>query len=240
MRIAVCDDEKIARDHLVHELNIYADSLGLDLVIYQYSDGNELLEKRIEYDIVFMDYRLKDMNGLETVAILRKRNINTIVIFVSCFQEVVFDSMKVGAFRFLVKPFKRGDLYEALDSVVKIKRDEAKILLRSMDREQSLNIFEKDIIYAQADSHHVVVTTKNGSYLYAGNISAFEEELTGEYFFRTNRSYIVNFDHIANYSKKQIELTNGHKALLTASRSKDFRVRYLNHLGSQVHFRSRS
>lgn len=80
----------------------------------------ELLAADMSFDLIFMDHQMTDKNGLDTVSVLRKRNVDTTVIFVSSYKDVVFDSMKVNAFRFLVKPFEKEDLYEALDSVIKI------------------------------------------------------------------------------------------------------------------------
>ena len=45
-----------------------------------------------------------------------------------------------------------------------------------------------------------------------------------------NRSYIVNFNYIIGYSKKEIEFSNGQKALISSSKFKDFKSKYLNYL----------
>lgn len=95
------------RKTLSEELYIYADKHGLNFIIYEYSDGMELLAADMSFDLIFMDHQMTDKNGLDTVSVLRKRNVDTTVIFVSSYKDVVFDSMKVNAFRFLVKPFEK-------------------------------------------------------------------------------------------------------------------------------------
>lgn len=107
MHIAVCDDELYFRKILIKDLNTYAAEYGLELIIYEYRDGNDLLTSNISFDVIFMDYRMEERNGLDTVSVLRKRNIDTKVIFISSYKEVVFDSMKVNTFRFLVKPYNK-------------------------------------------------------------------------------------------------------------------------------------
>ena len=41
---------------------------------------------------------------------------------------------------------------------------------------------------------------------------------------------IVNFNYIIGYSKKEIEFSNGQKALISSSKFKDFKSKYLNYL----------
>ena len=214
MHIAVCDDESFFRKTLSEELYIYADKHGLNFIIYEYSDGMELLAADMSFDLIFMDHQMTDKNGLDTVSVLRKRNVDTTVIFVSSYKDVVFDSMKVNAFRFLVKPFEKEDLYEALDTV----------------NQKNITIPENEIIYAQADNIYAEVVTAQGIFLYSNKISSLVKKLNEEYFYRSNRSYIVNFNYIIGYSKKEIEFSNGQKALISSSKFKDFKSKYLNYL----------
>lgn len=230
MHIAICDDEHFFRKSLSKELYRYADELGLDFIIYEYADGMELLNADMSFDLIFMDHQMKDKNGLDTVSILRKRNVDTAVIFVSSYKDVVFDSVKVNAFRFLVKPFEKEDLYEALDSVIKNQAKTAYIVVKDTVNQKNITIPESEIIYAQADNIYAEVVTAKGTFLYSNKISLLEKELNEEYFYRTNRSYIVNFNYIISYSKKEMEFSNGQKALISSSKFKDFKSKYLNYL----------
>lgn len=201
MHIAVCDDESFFRKTLSEELYIYADKHGLNFIIYEYSDGMELLAADMSFDLIFMDHQMTDKNGLDTVSVLRKRNVDTTVIFVSSYKDVVFDSMKVNAFRFLVKPFEKEDLYEALDSVIKNLAKTAYIVVKDTVNQKNITIPENEIIYAQADNIYAEVVTAQGIFLYSNKISLLEKELNEAYFYRSNRSYIVNFNYIIMYPR---------------------------------------
>ena len=217
MHIAVCDDESFFRKTLSEELYIYADKHGLNFIIYEYSDGMELLAADMSFDLIFMDHQMTDKNGLDTVSVLRKRNVDTTVIFVSSYKDVVFDSMKVNAFRFL-------------DSVIKNLAKTAYIVVKDTVNQKNITIPENEIIYAQADNIYAEVVTAQGIFLYSNKISLLEKELNEAYFYRSNRSYIVNFNYIIGYSKKEIEFSNGQKALISSSKFKDFKSKYLNYL----------
>ena len=121
MHIAICDDEEFFRKSLIEQLNKYSIEKGLDFLYYEYNDGVDLLASKIDFDIIFMDFQMKDKNGIDTVSALRQRNNNTHVIFASSYKDVVFDSLKVKTFRFLIKPIEKEKLYEALNSLIREK-----------------------------------------------------------------------------------------------------------------------
>lgn len=175
MHIAVCDDESYFRKILIKDLNTYAAEYGLELIIYEYRDGNDLLTSNISFDVIFMDYRMEERNGLDTVSVLRKRNIDTKVIFISSYKEVVFDSMKVNTFRFLVKPYNKEDLYEALNSVIAIQEANSYIVLKDTVNQKNITIPEDKIIYAQADNNYAEVVTPNEIFVYLDKISKLEK-----------------------------------------------------------------
>jgi DNA-binding LytR/AlgR family response regulator len=104
MRIAICDDELPMHDLLKKQLNRYAQKRNLVMSYTDFTGGNELLINPYDYDLIFMDYQMKVLDGLETAKKLRKLGIETPVIFLTSFPHIVFDTFSVHAYRFLVKP----------------------------------------------------------------------------------------------------------------------------------------
>lgn len=138
--------------------------------------------------------------------------------------------MKYNAFRFIVKPVTKDKLYEAMDAALEISSSERKLIVKDEEYNESIVVYEKDVIYAQADNVYTYIITAEGSFRYPYNLSTLEEELDSGGFFRTNRSYIVNLEHINSYDKTGITLSNGHKAVISRSKYKDFNNCYLNYL----------
>ena len=60
MRIAICDDEKIALEQTCNIVKDVFDEMHLKYFIDVYMDANELLQNKDQYDIVFLDIELKD------------------------------------------------------------------------------------------------------------------------------------------------------------------------------------
>lgn len=232
MRIAVCDDEKVFRKELAGKLIDYSKLKNVDFLIDEYSDGKELLSASLSYDIIFMDYQMKEYNGIDTASVLRKRTDNVTVIFISSFSEKVFDSFKVNTFRFLTKPVSADELEEALSSCIKLLESQNYIILNDCQTDRKHRIDQKDIIYCEADDYYSKVRTENGLYKYCGTLSELEGELSLKCFYRTHRSYIVNFSYISKYTTSEIVLINGEKALLTKRKHNEFQKAYINFLKS--------
>ena len=234
MRIAVCDDEAYFRNVLIDLLNRYSAEKNVLFNIFEFDDGKKLIADKGAYDIIFLDHQMNELNGLDTIRLLREKNKDTKVIFVSSYSEVVFDSMKYNAFRFIVKPVQQEKLWEALDSAEAEFSSAYKIMARDTEYNENVTIPERDMIYAQADNIYTYITTAGGTYRYGDNISALEEELRSGFFFRSNRSYIVNLCHVTAYDKSTITLSNGHKAVLSRTKYKEFAARYMAHLKQTV------
>ena len=71
MRIAICDDNMILHKELKRCLEKYAVMRKIDMVYDDYTSGVELLSGNLEYDIIFMDYEMDGINGVETEKKLR-------------------------------------------------------------------------------------------------------------------------------------------------------------------------
>lgn len=230
MRIAICDDEPYFRKELVNALDIYSRMYKTDIITYEFSNGLELLASKLSFDLIFMDYQMDDKNGIDTIRGLRKRNDNTTVVFVSSFKDVVFESMKYNTFRFLVKPIETEKLHEAISMAISNQQQNHKIIVRDEVNNKNISLSENDIICIQADNNQCIVATENNVYKYTHTLSNIENQLSSSCFYRTSRTYIINFKYVEKYTKRRIILTNGDKAELSAGKIKDFINCYSDYL----------
>ena len=227
MRIAICDDEKYFRDVLKEQLNKYTNEYGVDFVYSEFSSGELLLESNIDFDLIFIDYQMHSINGIDTIDFLRKRNDKTIVIFISSYPNIVFDSLKVDTHRFLVKPLKYNDLCEAINSFFKKYNSNAYILVFDEENDKMRKINETDIIYVMADNIYCKIMTIDRIYLHKETLSKFQKKLKSDFFYRSHRSYLVNFHYIDNYSDSKIFFENEEQAQLTKVKHNDFQKKYM-------------
>ena len=152
MKIAICDDKMVLHEDLKQHLEEYAIKRNLVFVYDDYTNGYDLIASTIEYDLIFMDYQMDEINGLETSRRLRKKNIQTPIIFLTSFPNIVFDTFEVNAYRFLVKPIDMEKLSSALDDFLKSTDDNNFLLIKTDEDNKKINI--DDIIYAEASDKY--------------------------------------------------------------------------------------
>jgi response regulator NasT len=111
-RIVVAEDESLIRMDVVETLR----SQGFD-VVGEAGDGIKAIElaKALSPDLMVMDIKMPDMDGLSAAEQIAKLRIP--VVFLTAFnqQELVARASEVGAMAFLVKPFSPEDLFPAIE-----------------------------------------------------------------------------------------------------------------------------
>ena len=234
MRIAICDDEKFFRNSLKKDLEDYAKKHLLEFAYSEFSSGELLLSSNIEFDLIFMDYQMDKINGIDTVGRIRNREDNTTVIFISSYKEMVFDSMEVDTYRFLIKPINLEKLHKALDDFIKKYHSERYVLLYNEEEDKICRIAESSIIYAEADNIYSKVRTAKSFYKFKGTLSKFEHSLKSAFFYRTHRSYVVNFNFINSYTQSEIRFENNEKACLTKTKFSKFQKSYIDFLKKKI------
>jgi response regulator NasT len=111
-RIVVAEDESLIRMDIVETLK----DQGFD-VVGEAGDGLKAIElaKELKPDLMVMDIKMPDMDGLSAAEQIAKMRIP--VVFLTAFnqQELVTRASEVGAMAFLVKPFSPEDLLPAIE-----------------------------------------------------------------------------------------------------------------------------
>ncbi len=108
IKILVIDDEESIR----HMLAMLLGNEGWRVVAVD--DGQEGLKELLanHYDLVLCDVRMPTMGGLELLAEIEGRGIDTTVIVMSAFgsRELAIKALKAGAYDYVDKPFERDEI----------------------------------------------------------------------------------------------------------------------------------
>ena len=198
---------------LKEHLDKYSIQRHVDLDYYDYTSGRDLLASSIKHDIIFMDYQMDGLDGLETSDQLRKKNIDIPIVFLTSYPQVVFDAFKVNAFRFLVKPIDMEKLTDTMDSFLHELDDSNYILVKTDEANKRINI--KDIVYVEASGKYCYIRDNEDSVLYKGTLAEIEEMLPQDMFFRSHRTYLVGFRHITSHTSTSILFDNNERALIS-------------------------
>lgn len=228
MKIAICDDQMVIHTELKKHLESYAQKRNLIMIYNDFTNGLDLIGSQNEYDIIFMDYQMAEIDGLETARQIRKKNTETAIIFLTSFPDIVFDTFEVNAYRFLVKPIDDDKLASALDSYL-ADNDESNFLLIKTDEDnKKLNI--NDIIYIEAADKYCNIRTNEGTVLYKKTLSEIENMLPEDKFFRCHRTYLAGFRHIVSHTSTDILFDNKERALISRLKLTPFKKAFTGYI----------
>ncbi|NLZ46027.1 MAG: response regulator transcription factor [Clostridiales bacterium] len=228
MRVAICDDEKFFYIELNKYLNKYSTERKVDIVNFYFSNGHDLLASNLNFDLIFMDYKMKGLNGIETAKLLRAKNKYVTIIFLTGFPEMVFQSFHVNTFRFLTKPIQESKLFNALDDFLKTIDEDSLLTLKIHDG--ILRIQLSELIYAESQGKHTLLRTTEGHYDCLRYLREIENMLPENKFFRCHRSFIVNFEHIKKHDNQNIYFENGEIAKIGRTQLSSFKDGFQNYI----------
>lgn len=228
MKIAICDDEKGFHIEIEELMRLYSIKRKTDIFIDHYINGASLISSTHKYEVIFMDYQMDDLNGIETARKIRETNSDSIIIFISAYPSAALDAFEVNTFRFIKKPVDKAKLFKALDDYVcSIDRS---LLLQINTNDCSYNIKTSDIIYLEADAQITAVRTKDTTIYVHRNIKKLEDELPKTDFIRCHKSYVVGFSYIKNHNRTEIMFENGEKAYIGRHYAEQFRTALQNYI----------
>lgn len=156
MKILVVDDDKIIRMGLTKILKRLFDQHE---VVSDFQNGLVALEylKENKIDLVITDIKMPIMTGVQLIenAVCQLEN-PPIFVVLSGYDEFTYvrDTMKSGAFNYLLKPIKQDDLKMLIEEVeVKIKEncEKEKIINKSIDILKK--DFFKNILFSKGDTN---------------------------------------------------------------------------------------
>ncbi|MFF3847178.1 response regulator [Streptomyces sp. NPDC002328] len=114
VRVLVVDDQRLIRDGIASLLSIRP---GIE-VVGTAVDGRDAVAKTLQLgpDVVLMDVRMPEMDGVEAVAVLRDRAPECRVVMLTTFddEEYVVQALRAGAHGYLLKDLPAEELAHAV------------------------------------------------------------------------------------------------------------------------------
>ena len=225
MQIAICDDNKLFRQHVREAIFQYKAKRRLHIDVYEFSSGEELLESTKFFDAIFLDYLLEDLDGMQVARKLRERDITSSIIFVTNYPQFVFESFEVHPYRFLRKPITEREVVEILNGIIARQKLLAPLIV--INESEQLVIQAKDIIYLEGAGKYCIVRTTQGVYNSSKTLAQTHAILPQHCFYRCHKSYVVNLFHVVSIENRISKLSNGEQAMIGRSKVSEFRRIYM-------------
>lgn len=220
MKIAVCDDERQFIDAVCPLLEEWAKSHNISLSLYRLTDGDSLIaaHKNECMDLIILDVIMPLLSGMDTAKEIRRNDSAVPIIFLTSSKEFAIDSYEVKAFYYLVKPVVRDRLFPVMEDFLKICNLQ-KNTFTAHTAVGFCKIAIDDVDYLEAQNKLVLVYMADGKIIeICERFSACEKMFSPENgFFRCHRSYIVNLNHVEQFTKTEIHTS--HNATIPISRN---------------------
>lgn len=201
LRVLVVDDEIPARQRIKDLLADCGAKLPLE-VVGEAGSGLEALRimESTEADVILLDIRMPDMDGIELAQHLAKLPNPPAVIFTTAYSDHALEAFEVHAVDYLLKPIRLGRLFAALSragtlrplplDMLKALSDAPRTHLSVQERGKIHLVAVSDIIYMKAELKYVALATKEKIYLLEESLTSLEEEFR-EDFIRIHRNTLV-------------------------------------------------
>ena len=225
MKIAVCDDEsKILEDIKSIILNLYP---GDDVNLF--SSGEEFLESDDNPDVLLLDIDMPGMSGMDIASSLADEETDTLIVFVTAHDELVYDSFKYHPFAFVRKTYLREELSGVLkDCRLKIDKKNKRYVFKSGSETVSLSLDE--ILYFESFANYLTVKTKTLEYKTRSTISGAQNELEKNDFLRIHKGFLVNLEHVKTVKSDELLLDNDETLPIGKSYSEEARKVILKYM----------
>ena len=219
MRVFIVDDELPARNRLRELLLDCSDQIALDIV-GEAGNGQEALDKLVETpaDVVLMDIRMPQMDGIELAQHLQKLDQPPVIIFTTAYDAYAIKAFEVRAIDYLLKPIRLGRLFDALTrarDAVPIQTEVLRDLLPEPRKHLSIHergkiqlIPIESVLFLRAELKYITVRTAEREYLIEESLTAMEKEFAAR-FVRIHRNCIVAKEAIVGFQRGGDENESG-------------------------------
>lgn len=214
MKIAILDDLNTDRIQIIEYLNHYLEDAQTDLLlsIDEFYSGEAFLCKFTPnfWDLIFIDYYMVQLSGLETARKIRQLDQSVNIIFITTSRDFAIDSYKVKASGYLVKPISYEDFAETL-SLLEWSLFYERRFFDLSDSSKKLRFLICDILYCDISGHYVQIHTLNeGTARFRMTFEKLSALLSPySEFLLCYRGCLVNMNHICSMDDMNFHLTNG-------------------------------
>lgn len=232
LRIAVCEDDQTQLAYLLEMVDSWAAETGQDCVADGYISAEQLIfsfDRDFPYRIYLLDISMGEMSGMDLARKIRERDRDAGILFLTGLKEYVLEGYEVGAFRYLIKPVHREEVFQVLNELVdrELPKETSYFILEQ--RGELLKIPYDDIWYVASQGHYVELSygRKKESWKAAfGEIqSVFEENG----FVLCRRGVVVNLKRILRIGRTECVLENGETIPISRSQYKNVNEAFIRY-----------
>lgn len=221
--ITIIDDNLQDLNYIFSLINNYCQINKHEVKIQCCNDPLQIKDL-INQDLIFLDIDMPSINGIQFATTLSN---NTIVIFITNMEHLVFDSFKVHPFDFIRKSQMNKELSYTLKAVFNLIDEKNKYLILKI-KQGKVKIKINDILFCETTDHITTIYTINELFQVRKSLKEIMMMIQSNKFFHINKSYYVNLEYVKVYDRKKIIMYNDKIISIGKNKYHLFIQRYLS------------
>lgn len=212
-KVLIVDDEPEARNLL----RVLLSEIKNTKFIGEADNSEHALYLLVEHypDLILMDINMPGKTGMDLVRLIKAKNIDVPVVFVSAFKEYAVNAIRNEVYDFLLKPIDKEELRAVIEKHKRLNRKGLSVrlteLLDSIQEETKVRINSNnsfilvnpaEIVYCEAQDGITTIYLSNGNIEIANNpLKRIKQNLASSDFFQMGRSLLINVNYIRSIDK---------------------------------------
>lgn len=212
MYLAVCDDQAEELNGIDALLCEWEKERNLPLHRKLFSNVVELLDaaRRENFTLYLLDVIMSGINGISAAREIRDFDRTADIVFLTSSPEFAWESYRVQALDYLLKPVDRGILFSLLDKLYRREqRPQEALILKTGPT--VLRILFSELSFVEVIGKRLYFNMVSGDVReVTGAMKNYEEQLLSRpEFMRVHRSYIVNMLQVEELTSSYIRTFSG-------------------------------
>ncbi|MCR4870244.1 MAG: LytTR family DNA-binding domain-containing protein, partial [Atopobiaceae bacterium] len=172
------------------------------------------------WDLVFMDIGLPGIDGMEAAHLLRERDAESLLIFVTDLAQFAVKGYEVDALDFVVKPVNYQSLSMRLDRAMRILAGKQVTNIYLSTRFGARVFPITDLVFAEVRGHNLEYHLPEETITVRGTMSKLEEDLDSARFIRISNSCLINADRIHSINGSIVRMSTGDELAISRTKKK--------------------
>lgn len=230
IKVAICDDEIFYLDTYLKMINRMKTKYSIE--VHRFNSGEDLINymviNEIQFDLVFLDIIMGELNGIETAKKIKQINETTEIVFLTSSKEYALDGYEIRAFNYIIKNSQNVEerIYAAIKYTCAKSNDY--ILINNKSSIEKIEI--NKIIYIESNKRKIKIKTIDSEYEMYEKLDNVYEKIKKFGFMKSHRSYIINMHYIKKIEVKDITTTMGDIIPISRGKVDEVKNNFINYL----------
>lgn len=222
-QIAIVEDNPAHREKLERLVKDDLTKTNEAFTVTTYSAALDVTN--YHYDAFFLDIDMPGEDGIELARSIRTANSMAVIIFVSNIEQRVFEAIRIQPLRFIRKRQLETELPEAMSELKYVLKRQTGEKISIVSSGVRYSFQASKILYIESQRKTQLIVMTDGNLELRSTMNEIEEQMP-DYFFRIQRSFIINLHAITAIDKGFVLMDNGASLSIGRSHLEEIKIRY--------------